>query len=55
MYLHTDEIHKDYELPDPHEKYKNLLVKGLEHRQGMGEGGGEVGRQGDTRLWNIGI
>ena len=33
----------DYELPNNHDKYKYLLVKGLDHRQrqGMGEGGEE--------------
>ena len=37
---------KDYELSNPHEKYKNLLVKGLERRQGIGKRGRGRGEGG---------
>ena len=53
----------DYELPNNHDKYKYLRVKGLDHRQrqGMGEGGEEGRKRGGrgeggtgTGLWNMG-
>ena len=46
------------ELPNNHDKYKYILVKGLDfrQRQGMGEEGRKEGGRGEggTGLWNMG-